>query len=202
MGGGRGGLSTLSGAQALILFVVGAVGGLIGDAAHVQTGTTTYLSDAFPFIWESALWFPLAVGLATVLTGDLRLRLGPVEPWRGERLREAATAIAAVLAIYAVSALVSDRPEGPGTTLVVMLAVICVARFASGVPALICGLAAAVLGPIAEIVLVDVDAARYGLDSDGLFGVALWLPALYFAFGAVVSRLTELLVAEPATDAG
>jgi len=202
MGGGRNGLTTLSGAQALTLFVVGAVGGLIGDAAHVQTGTTTYLSDAVPFVWESALWFPLAVGLATVATGDLRLRLGSVEPWRGERLREAVTAIAAVLAIYAVSALVSDQPEGPGTTLVVMLAVICVARFASGPPALICGLAAAVLGPIVEIVLVDVDAARYGLDSDGLFGVALWLPALYFAFGAVVSRLTELLVAEPATDAG
>ena len=200
MGGGRGGLSTLSAGQALALFAVGAVGGLIGDAAHVQTGTTTYLSDAVPFIWESALWFPLAVGLATVLTGDLRLRLGPVEPWRGERLREAAMAVAAVLAIYAVSALVSDRPEGPGTTLVVMLAVICVARFASGTPALICGLAAAVLGPIAEIVLVDIDAARYGLDSDGLFGVALWLPALYFAFGTVVSRLTELLVAEPASD--
>jgi len=194
-------VSPLKAGQALALFVVGAVGGLIGDAAHVQTGTTTYLSDAFPFIWESAIWFPLLVGLATVLTGDLRLRLGPVEPWQGERLREAATAIASVLAIYAVSALVSDRPEGAGTTLVVMLAVICVARFASGPPALICALAAAVLGPIAEIVLVEVGAARYGIDADGLFGVAVWLPALYFAFGAVVSRLTELLVAEPADGA-
>ena len=197
-------MSPLTGPQALALFAVGAIGGLIGDAAHVQTGTTTYLSDAFPFIWESAIWFPLAVGLATVATGDLRLRLGPVATaaWSGraERIREAATGIAAVLAIYAVSALCADRPEGPGTVLVVMLSVICVARFASGGPALICAIAAAVLGPIAEIVLVEVGAAEYGPNSDGLFGVALWLPALYFAFGAVVSRLTELLVAEPASD--
>jgi hypothetical protein len=193
-------VTTLSGRQALALFVVGAVGGLVGDAAHVQTGTTTYLSDAVPFIWESALWFPVAVGLATVATGDLRLRLGPVAPgpWAGraDRIREAATAIASVLAIYAVSALVSDRPEMPGTVLVAMLAVICVARFASGGPALVCAVAAAVLGPIAEIILVEAGAAEYGPNSDGLFGVALWLPALYFAFGAVVSRLTELLVAE------
>ena len=89
----------------------------------MQTDTTTYLSDAAPFIWESAVWFPVSVGLATVLTAELRLRLGPVEPWRGERLREAAAAVASVLAVYAVSALVSDRPEGPGTTLVVMAAV-------------------------------------------------------------------------------
>ena len=198
MGGGRTGLVTLGAGQALALFAAGAIGGLIGDAAHVQTGTTTYLSDAFPFVWESALWFPILVGLATVLTGDLRLRLGPVAPWQGDRWREAAMAIASVLAIYAVSALVSDQPEGAGTTLVVMLAVVCAARFASGLPALICGLAAAIVGPIAEIVLVDVDAARYGVDADGLFGVALWLPALYFAFGVVVSRLTELMVAEPA----
>jgi hypothetical protein len=38
-----------------ILFVVGAAGGLIGDAGHVQAGTTAYLNDAAPFVWESAL---------------------------------------------------------------------------------------------------------------------------------------------------
>ena len=191
-------MSPLGFRHALILFAVGAVGGLIGDATHVQTGTTTYLSDAVPFIWESALWFPVAVGLATVLTGDLRLRLGPVAPWPGPRLPEAAIAIASVLAIYAVSALAVDQPELAGTVLVTALAVLCVVRFSSGPPALICACAAAILGPIAEIILVEVGAAEYGPNSDGLFGVAVWLPALYFAFGAVVSRLTELLVADDA----
>ncbi len=192
----------LTGPQALLLFAVGAVGGLLGDAAHVQTGTTTYLDRGFPFIWESALWFPLAVGLATAATGELRLRLAPVAPEGDRRLREAIAAVAAVLAIYAISALVSDRPEGAGTLLVVMAAVLCATRFASGPPALICACAAAVLGPVAEIVLVQLDVARYGLDSDGLFGVALWLPALYFAFGVVVARLTELLVAPSAAGEG
>jgi hypothetical protein len=200
------GRRTLSGGAALVLFAVGAIGGLIGDAAHVQTGATEYLSDAVPFIWESALWFPLAVGLATVATGFLRVLLAPVEPipgieTDGDRLREAAMGIAAVLAIYAVTAIVSDEPEGAATTLTVMLAVLCVARFASGPAALACAASAALLGPVAEIVLVELDAARYGVSADGLFGVAVWLVPLYFAFGAVVSRLTELLVGRSASGA-
>lgn len=183
----------LEGRTLTALFAVGAIGGLIGDAAHVQAGTTRYLSDAVPFIWESALWFPFAVGFATAATGELRARLGAPAPWSGGApRREAVAAIASVLAIYAVTALVSDRPEGAGTILTVMLAALLAARFASGPAALICGLAAAVVGPIAEIVLVEVDAAAYGADADGLGGVALWLPALYFAFGVVVSRLVEL----------
>jgi hypothetical protein len=192
-------VTTLSARAALALFAVGAIGGLIGDAAHVQAGATTYLSDAFPFIWESALWFPIAVGLATVATGQLRLVLGPVRPvpgviGDGDRLREAVAGIATVLAIYALTAVLADESEGPATTLVVMAAVLCLLRFGSGFPALVCAISAAVLGPLAEILLVEAGAAEYGPSCDGLFGVALWLPALYFAFGAVVSRLTELLM--------
>jgi hypothetical protein len=192
-------------AHAVVLFAIGAVGGLIGDAAHVQTGATTYLSDAFPFVWESALWFPVAVGLATVATGVVRVLLAPIRQIPGitndgDRLREGAMAIASVLAIYAVTAIVSDEPEGPATTLTIMLAVLCVARFASGPAALVCAASAAVLGPVAEIVLVELDAARYGPSADGLFGVAVWLVPLYFAFGAVVSRLTELLVGRTAAE--
>jgi hypothetical protein len=196
----------LSARAALALFAVGACGGLIGDAAHVQAGATTYLSDAVPFVWESALWFPLAVGLATVATGQLRLMLGPVRPPPGlasnsDRLREGVAGIAVVLAIYALTAVLADEPEGPATTLVVMVAVLCALRFGPGVPALICAAAAAILGPIAEILLVEAGAAEYGPSCDGLLGVALWLPALYFAFGAVVARLTELLMLPPAPAA-
>ena len=189
-------MSRLTLKQAAILFAIGAAGGLIGDAAHVQTGTTTYLSDSVPFIWESALWFPLAVGLATVATADLRLRLSPDGAWTGGgRLREGVAAIATVIAIYAVTALVSDRPEGAGTILVAALAALTAARFASGPAALACGLAAAIVGPAVEIAIVEADAAAYAPTADGLFGVALWLPALYFAFGVVVSRLAELFTA-------
>ena len=177
------------------LFLVGALGGLVGDAAHVETGTTTYLSHGVPFIWRSALWFPIAVGLGTVATADLRLRIGAVGAWSGsERLREAAAAVAAVLAVYAVTAIVHDEAEGAATTLVVMLAVLAATRFASGPAALACGIAAAVVGPVAEILLVKTDVAAYAPSCDGLLGVPLWLPALYFTFGVVVSRLAELIV--------
>jgi hypothetical protein len=179
--------------QLAILFAIGAVGGLIGDAGHVQAGTTTYLDDTTPFIWESALWFPILVGLATASLGDLRLRLGPPRPGFDPRLGIAA--IAAVLAIYAVTALIYDEPEGPATTLVVMLAVLVACWLGGGSPALICGLAAAVVGPLAEILIVELDLAEYSDAADSLFGVALWLPALYFAYGVVAARLAELLVA-------
>ena len=179
--------------ELLVLFAVGAAGGLIGDAAHVQSGTTVYLDDSVPFVWESALWFPLLVGLATASAAELRLRLGPPRP--GFDARTGLAAIAAVLALYAITALISGQPEGPATTLVIMLALLLACWLGGGRGAFACAVAAAVLGPIAEIVVVELELARYAETADGLFGVALWLPALYFAFGYVAARLAELAVA-------
>ena len=179
-------------AELLTLFAIGAAGGLVGDAGHVQAGTTTYLDDS-PTIWESALWFPVLVGLATASLGELRLRLGPPRP--GFDLRAGVAGIAAVLAIYAITALAYDEPELPATALTLMLAVLVACWLADGWPALACGLAAAVVGPLAEIAIVKLDLAEYAESADSLFGVALWLPALYLAFGVVVARLAELLVA-------
>ncbi|MFL5871575.1 MAG: hypothetical protein ACJ75R_10860 [Solirubrobacterales bacterium] len=178
--------------ELLTLFAIGAAGGLVGDAGHVQAGTTTYLDDT-PTIWESAVWFPVLVGLATASLGELRLRLAPPRP--GFDLRVGIGAIASVLALYALTALVYDEPEGPATVLVLMLAILIACWLAGGWPAVVCGLVAAVLGPLAEIVIVKLDLSEYAESADSLFGVALWLPALYFAFGIVVARLAELLVA-------
>jgi len=179
------------------LFVIGAIGGLIGDAGHVQSGTTVYLDDATPFVWKSALWFPVLVGLATASIGELRLWLGPPRP--GYDARVGIAAIASVLAIYAVTALVHDQAEVPGTTLIVMLAILVACWLGGGTPAIICGVAAAAVGPLAEVIIVELDLAMYSPLADSLFGVALWLPALYFAFGVVVARLAELLVARRAS---
>jgi hypothetical protein len=179
--------------ELLVLFAIGAAGGLVGDAAHVDAGTTRYLDDSVPVIWNSALWFPILVGIATAAVGELRLRLGP--PGQGLPLRGAAAAVAAVLAIYAITALVYDEPEGAATTLVLMLAVIVVCWLADGWPAIACGIAAAIVGPAAEILIVELELAEYADSSDSLFGVGIWLPALYLAFGVVAARLAELLVA-------
>jgi len=180
----------LSPRQALILFAVGAAGGLIGDACHVATGTTTYLDDTFPFIWNSQLWFPIAVGFATVATGEVRLRLGPPRP--GDNPIEAAAAIASVVALYALTAVVSDEDPLTASVLIWSLAVVIAARFGGGIPALVCAVLAAILGPLAEILIVEAELAMYAPSADGLFGVAEWLPALYFAFGIVAARLAEL----------
>jgi len=202
----------LTSRSALVLFGIGAVGGLVGDACHVASGTTEYLDDSLPFVWKSQLWFPLAVGLATVATGELRLRLGPapagesgsggaaidrdpIRDPRGHDLTEALAAIASVIAIYALSAVLTDEDPLSATVLIWALALLVLARFGGGRPALICATAAAVLGPLAEVLVVEVELSRYSADADGLLGVAEWLPALYFAFGVVAARLAELLAA-------
>jgi hypothetical protein len=56
----------------------------------------------------------------------------------------------------------------------------------------VCGLAAGIGGPAFEAVLTKTGVAKYATDSNGLFGVAPWLPALYFAFGAVAALLAEI----------
>jgi hypothetical protein len=175
----------------LFLFGVGAAGGLIGDACHVSTGTTTYLDETFPFVWKSQLWFPIAVGLATMATGEIRLRLGPARP--GSNPVEAAAAIASVIALYALTAVVTDEDPLTATVLIWSLAILIAARFGGGTPALICAVIAAILGPLAEVLIVEADLAIYAPAADGLAGVAEWLPALYFAFGIVAARLAELV---------
>ncbi len=177
--------------QAFALFVIGAAGGLVGDACHVASGTTEYLDDSLPFIWKSQLWFPVAVGFATVVTGGLRLRLGPAR--EGGDWIEAASAIASVIALYALTAVVTGEDPLTSTVLIWALALVIAARFGGGKPTIVCAVAAAVFGPLAEILVVETDLARYSSAADGLAGVAEWLPALYFAFGVVASRLAEIL---------
>jgi hypothetical protein len=181
----------LRGRVAGALFVIGALGGLVGDACHVSAGTTEYLDGSFPFVWKSQLWFPFAVGIATVATGEVRLRLGPVRP--GGNPVEAGAAIASVIALYALTAILTGEDPLAATVLVWALAIVIAARFGGGLAALCCAFAAAALGPLAEILIVEAELSRYGASVDGLAGVAEWLPALYFAFGVVAARLAELL---------
>jgi hypothetical protein len=175
------------------LFVIGAAGGLLGDAGHVQAGTTIYLDDSVPFVWESAIWFVLLVGLGTAALAEIRLHLGAPRP--GFDLREGAGGIAAVIGIYALTALVYEEPELPVIVLISTLGVLVAVWLADGAPALVCGVLAAIVGPLVEIVAVEADLSRYHEAADGLFGVAPWLIALYVAFGVVAARLGELTVA-------
>ena len=177
----------------LVLLALGAAGGLIGDAGHVQSGTTTYLDRGVPFVWESAIWFVAAVGLGTLALGLIRVRLGPVRPGG---LREGAVGVAAVVGIYAVTAALRDAALLPATALVYALAAVVVALMADR-PALVCAALAVIAGVGGEIVLAALDVFRYAPDIDVLAGVAPWLPGLYVAFGVVAARLGELLLDGP-----
>jgi hypothetical protein len=179
---------------------LGAAASLVGDHSHVVTRTTEYFTDAVPFVWSSPVWFPVMVGAATASLAELRLHLP--EPRTTVTPRQGLAGIAAVIGIYVTTALVHTAPSVPSTTLIVAMAAItwCVLGDKSSV---VCGVLAAVVGPIVEIALVKVGVFAYHVDSDGLFGVGPWLVPLYFAFGVVVAALGEIAVKyrQPATTA-
>ena len=171
------------------LFTLGAGASLIGDHSHVATGTTEYLTDTVPFIWSSPIWFPLLVAVATVSLAELRLRMPT--PRTSVTARQGLAGIAAVIGIYVITALEHRAPVVPITVLICALAVITWCVLGDG-PGAVCGVLAAIGGPIVEAVLAGFGIFRYADDSDSLFGVGPWLPALYFAFGVVVAVLAEI----------
>lgn len=174
------------------LFVVGALGGLIGDMCHVETGTTVYLEEPLPYVWRSQLWFPLMVGAGTAALGWIRVRFGPVEgPEDGtvEGARDALAMIAAVVGLYALTALVRGEPQPAAVVICWSVAALIVVRWARGPAELGCAVLAAVFGVTTEAVLAAADVFEYADDVARFAGVASWLPALYLAYGVVAARL-------------
>jgi hypothetical protein len=175
----------------VFLFVVGAVAGLIGDHCHVVTATIEYLprSHRVPFVWSSPIWFPVLVGTGTVLLAELRLHLGAARTTAS--MGQGLGGIAAVLGIYAITALMHAAPADATTVLICALAAItwCVLgdRFAV-VPAI----GAAIVGTALEVILSAVGVFRYTHGSDGLLSVAPWLPPLYVAFAVAAALLGEI----------
>jgi hypothetical protein len=181
------------------LFAVGAIGGLIGDMCHVESGTTVYLEDPLPYVWKSQLWFPLMVGAGTAALGWIRVRVGGEEVRvgeDGERLRRAALMIAAVIGLYALTALVRGEPQPAAIVLVYAVALAIAVAFATGVGDLACACLAALFGVGTEIVLAATDVFAYASDIGRFAGVATWLPGLYLAYGVVAGQLGLLLAGD------
>ena len=182
----------LSAAALAGLFALGAAGGLLGDQGHVASGTTAYLpsSKGVPFVWESPLWFPALVGLLTASLAEARLRLAPTR--RAGGAEDGVAAVAAVLGLYALTALIRHQPLEAATVLIYALAALTWRALGDGAPAAACGALAAIAGVAGEIALVAAGVFEYAPGIDPLAGVPPWLPALYFAFGVVAARLGEL----------
>ena len=153
-----------------------------------------------PEIWRSAIWFPFLVAGGVLLAAWVSERQA-IPPVRVRRRLDVPAGAAAVLALYALTATLRDQPTTVSVVLVGAVAVVIAAWWDPSRRALIAGLAFAVAGPLVEIAIVELGAASYGSDSDGLAGVAPWLPCLYFAAGAVASQLWSAIArdGEPAT---
>lgn len=189
------GMRRLGGVALAALFAVGAAGGLIGDMTHVESGTTVYLEDPLPYVWRSQLWFPLLVGTGTAALGWLRVSLATSGRWpdgdggRAESWRDAAAMIAAVLGLYALTALARGEPQPAAVVACWAVAALIVARWGRGPAELICAALAAIVGVTTEAVLAAAGIFEYADDVAQFAGVASWLPALYLAYGVVAARL-------------
>ena len=179
------------------VFTLGFAVALAGDATHVASGTTEYLWDV-PAIWKSAVWFPFAVGAAVLAAAWAAERFAP-PPRKTRSPVDVVLAAALVTALYALTAAVHTQPPTVSVTLTAAIAVAIWAWWDPSSRAAATGLAAAVLGPLAEAGVVELGAARYTESADGLLGVGEWLPCLYFAAGAVASGLFRALSDGPAT---
>lgn len=184
----------------VVVFLLGFGIGLAGDASHVASGTTAYDWDGVPTLWKSAIWFPFLVGLAVLGAAEVGHRIGL--PVRVRTRTDVVGAAAAVLGLYAFTALLRGQPS---TVTVVLCGAVAVAIWAWWDPsprAFWIAAGAAVLGPVAEMLVSAAGAAHYANDSDSLAGVAPWLPCLYFAAGAVASGVLGALESSLPTSEG
>ena len=168
-----------------LTFLLGFGIGLAGDACHVASGTTVY-DSGIPTIWKSEIWFPFVVGLAVLAAAEIGRRAGL--PRRSRGVIDVVIGAAVVLALYALTAALRGQPATVSVLLCAAIAVAVWAWWDPSARAFGIATAAAVLGPVAEMFIAD-----YASDSDGLFGVAPWLPCLYFAAGAVASGVLGAL---------
>ncbi len=182
-------------ATGTIIFSIGALTSLCGDACHIASGTTRYLGDNVPTVWRSAAWFPCVVGLSIV--GAALSGRRSALPRRPRSIADLALAIGAVLAFYALTATLRGQPTVVAVTLCAGIAAAIWAWWDPSPEALGVAAGAAVLGPLGEIGLIHAGLVSYAPGSDGLWGVAPWLPCLYFAAGAVASGLWSVVDARP-----
>jgi hypothetical protein len=186
-------------ATGFVIFAIGFVASLIGDACHVASGTTAYDWDGVPNIWRSAVWFPFVVGGAVVGAALGGRGLGLPAARKRTRL-DAAIGIGAVVALYALTAALRHQPMTVSMALCWAIAFVIWAWWDPSPGSFAIAAGAAVLGPLAEIVIVKLGASHYAPDADGLWGVAPWLTCLYFAAGAVGSGLWRVVSGADSED--
>jgi len=185
----------------LILFLLGATLGPLGDWFHVISETTAYPTGVYAFYFgQQPYWVPLLFGTAGVAIGlshpQMDRWLGAPASRPGSRgIDGVILGIAAFLGIYAMSAFV---PLESGSTLDSVLAVSALLLWYAADrtwQGLVLAALTAVVGSAVEIYLVQQRAYVYLSPKDNFYGVASWLPWLYVAASVAVGNLGRFLQA-------
>lgn len=174
-----------------VLFLLGVVIALLGDAGHVDAGITEYLWDSVPAVWKSAAWFPVLVGSAVAVGGYIGSRFEL--PRAARDRRDAAVGAVLILGLYFLTTILADSPQLAANGLLWAAAIVIWLWWDASLGAFTFAVAASILGPLAEILMVELGASRYLPGHDELLGVAPWLVPLYFATGAVLSGIFRAL---------
>lgn len=175
------------------IFAIGVFVGVLGDACHVVSGTTAYEPSAWPVIGWSPLWQVLLVATGLVSVAWIGARAGL--PKRRRTRVEVGLAVAAGLALYAYTATLRAYPPLVGVVLMAALAFLSWRLWDASWACAAIAAGCAVVATMAEIALVAHGIYHYAADSNALFGVAPWLPCLFFALGAIASGLARPLSA-------
>jgi hypothetical protein len=176
-------------------FAIGAVLGTLLDGLHLAGDVLSYPTEAFG---DWAWFVPLEFGLAGVAAGLaipwLERVAGPAEPPRFTPLARVLE-LAILAGLYAATAVWDG--DGALWLLAGLTAIVVVRLVAGGVPGdwAYAG-AAAVLGPLGEIVVSATGAFDYA--HPDFAGIPMWLPALWANGGLLIRRLLLPIVVAPA----
>jgi hypothetical protein len=172
---------------ACTLLALGGTVGVLFDQIHVSTGTTVYSA---PVVLGQPLWVSPLFGAAGLGFGMGRVWLDPKASRPSER--EVGVSFALFVLAYVLSTMLS------GLVAVGVLGGLAVATFLAcerSARGAVLALVSAAAGTGVEIALVAMGTFRYR--EGDLFGVAVWLPALYLSAAMAVGALGRKLASEP-----
>lgn len=187
--------------KVLIIFAVGFILGPIGDYSHVMTQTTAYPGGDGPYFFGLPFWVPFLFGCAALAVGlshpAFDKRIGPRQDRPGTKsIGRVMGGLLIFLGAYCLSGFL---PVDKGLHNDLLLALIAIATWAildwtwQGI---VLGTLTAIAGTLTEIILVHLKIFSYLPGRNNLFGVASWLPWLYFTASVTVGNLGRFLSRE------
>jgi len=159
------------------------------DNFHSQYGVLQYDRFDVSLLVETSLWTPPLFGVAAVLIGGIALSLDK-EP-RLSRPELVAPSIFVFVVIYWLSAILGPLVD-PVTESLALWPLALASTLYFDASALVTAALTAVGGPLIELALTHVELYHY-VRAD-FYGVASWIPAVYFAGAAPVALLARSFI--------